>query len=214
MLEKSGLLSGAVAGAASSLAFTVIHDILISDIWFAAPMMIIAGALCGSCIGWSYGQLVDRPSIGSWLRYNMLYVVMLMLLGVASVLAFEPIVSMAALMALDGPPHELIGQALPLTGAFTVASSAAITLLYRRSWRHFGAILLTSSVVGLLLGLNVSVLGLVSIPQGSLYLVAKFLGLIVVINVVFALVFIGLERPRWLRNPGRLCRKRALNFSE
>lgn len=194
MLKESRPLSGATAGAASALAFTVIHDIVISDIWLAAPMMLFAGALCGLCIGWSYARLVEKPSIGSWLSYNLLYVTMLMLLGVASVIMFEPVVSMAALMASNGPPSELIRLALPVTLAFTVASSVAISLLYGPSWRRFGAILLTSSVLVLLLGLNVSVLGLVSIPRGSLYLVAEFLGLIVVINVVFVAVFIGLER--------------------
>jgi len=193
MLKESRLISGATAGAASALAFTAIHDIFISDIWFAAIFMMVAGALCGLCISWSHGLVVDKPSIGSWLGYNLLYVAMLMLLGAASVLVFEPTVSMASLMALSGPPDALIRQALPMTLAFTLASSVAISLLYGRSWRCFGAILLTSSVLVLLLGLNVSVLGLVSIPRGSLYLVAEFLGLIVVLNVVFVAVFIGLE---------------------
>jgi len=195
MLNESGSISGAVAGAISTLAFTVIHDIFISDIWFAAPMMLFAGALCGLCIGWSYRRLVARPSVGSWLRYNLLYVTMLMLLGVASVIMFEPIVSMAALMALNGPPDELIRHALPMTIIFTVASSMVISRLYGRSWQHYGTVLLTSAVLVLLLGLNVSVLGLVSIPRGSFYLVAEFLGLIMVINVVFVAVFIWLARP-------------------
>lgn len=195
MLNESGSISGAVAGAISTLAFTVIHDIFISDIWFAAPMMLFAGALCGLCIGWSYRRLVARPSVGSWLRYNLLYLTMLMLLGVASVIMFEPIVSMAALMALNGPPDELIRHALPMTIIFTVASSMVISRLYGRSWQHYGTVLLTSAVLVLLLGLNVSVLGLVSIPRGSFYLVAEFLGLIMVINVVFVAVFIWLARP-------------------
>ena len=185
--------SGAVAGVVSALAFTVIHDVLISDIWFAALIMMIAGALCGLCIGWSYSRLVDKPSIGSWLGYNLLYVAMLMLLGTASVIFFDPIVSMTVLMASNGPPDDLIRQALPMTLVFTLAASIAISLFYKRSWQNFGTILLTSTVLILLLGLNVSALGLVSIPQRELYLVAEFLGLIMLINVVFVLVFLALE---------------------
>lgn len=194
MSKESRSISGAAAGAASALAFTVIHDIFISDIWFSAPIMLLAGALCGLCIGWSYGRLVDRPSIGSWLRYNLIYVAMLMLLGVASMLTFEPMMSMTALMASDGPPSELIARALPMTVVFTVASSFAISLFYRRSGQHYAAVLLTCTVLVLLLGLNVSALGLVSIPRGSFYLVAEFLGLIVVINVFYVAIFIWLER--------------------
>lgn len=155
--------------------------------------MLAAGVLCGLCLGWSYSQLVQQYSIGSWLRYNLLYVSMLMLLGVASVLVFDPTMSFAALMALDGPPDQLIAQALPMTLVFTVISSIVISFFYKRSWKHFGAILLTSTVLVLLLGLNVSALGLISIPGGAFYLVAEFLGLIVFINLVFAAVFIALE---------------------
>lgn len=204
MLKELRSISGAAAGAVSALAFTVIHDIFISDIWFAAPIMLLAGALCGLCIGWSFERLVDRPSIGSWIRYNVLYVAMLIALGAASVILFEPIVSMAALMASNGPPDELIRQALPMTVVFTMASSVVISLFYGRSWRGYGVVLLTSTVLVLLLGLNVSVLGLVSIPRGSFYLVAEFLGLIVVLNVVFVAVFIGLEWPSMAAKTGSL----------
>jgi hypothetical protein len=185
--------SGALAGAISAFLFTVIHDIFISNIWFAALIMIIAGALCGLCLGWSYSLLFDPPAIGSWIRYNLLYVIMLMLLGLTSVLLFEPVVSMAALMALNGPPDDLIREAMPMTLLFTLGSAIAISLCTKRSWPHFGAILLTTTILVLLLGLNVSALGLVSIPSGSLYLVAEFLGLIVVINVIFVVAFIALE---------------------
>lgn len=157
-----------------------------------APFMLFAGAVCGVCVGWSYSLCVERPSASQWLRYNLLYVLMLILLGAASVLIFEPTTSFAALMALNGPPDDLIGDALPMTLGFTLLSAIGIALFYPRSWKNFGAILLTSIVLVLLLGLNVSVIGLVAIPKGSLYLVAEFLGLIVFINVVFVICFIAL----------------------
>jgi hypothetical protein len=69
-----------------------------------------------------------------------------------------------------------------------------VSLLYGRSWLRFGAILLTCTVLVLALGLNVSVIGLVYIPRGSLYLVLELLGLILAINVVYVAVFIALER--------------------
>jgi hypothetical protein len=45
-----------------------------------------------------------------------------------------------------------------------------------------------------LLGLNVSVIGLVSIPRSSVSIIAELFGLIVALNIVYVLVFIGLER--------------------
>ncbi|UCC87316.1 MAG: hypothetical protein JSV81_21085 [Anaerolineales bacterium] len=188
------LRSGALAGALSAFTFAIIHHIFISDIWFSVIMMMVAGAVCGLCIAWSYRLLVEAPSIGSWLRYNMLYVGMLALLGAASVFVYEPVTTIAALVEANEPPDELFGQAMPMTIVFTLASAVVISLLYRRSWLRIGAILLTCTVLVLLLGLNVSVIGLVFIPRGSLYLVVELFGLILAINWVYVAAFIALER--------------------
>lgn len=185
--------AGAIAGGMSTLVFTIVHQILISDIWFSFPFMLLAGALCGLCIGWSFGLLVERPSLGGWLRYNLLYVTVLLLLGLASTLAFDPVISMTALMQTSGPPDALIAQAFPMTLAFTLASALMLSLLYGPNWRNFVAISLTTTALVLLLGLNISALGLVSIPRGSFYLVAEFLGLVVLLDAVYAAAFVALE---------------------
>jgi hypothetical protein len=190
----SYLRSGAVAGALSAFAFAIVHDVFISDIWFSLMLMMVAAAMCGVCVGWSYGLLVEAPSAGSWLRYNALYLAMFVLLGAASVLVFEPVTTIAALVVANEPPAELIRQAMPMTVIFTLATAALVSLLYGRYWTHFGAILLTCTVLVLVLGLNVSVVGLVYSPRGSLYLVAELFGLILVINVVYVAAFIALER--------------------
>jgi hypothetical protein len=46
--------SGAIAGAAATLAFTLIHGLFISDISFTLVMMLPAGAACGALVAWSY----------------------------------------------------------------------------------------------------------------------------------------------------------------
>jgi hypothetical protein len=186
--------SGAMAGALSAFAFAIIHHVFISDIWFSLMIMMVAAAVCGVFVGLSYGLLVEAPSTGSWLRYNMVYVAMFVLLGAASVLVYEPVTTIAALVAANEPPGELIRQAMPMTVLFTLATAALVSLLYGRSWSRFGAILLTCTVLVLALGLNVSVIGLVYIPRGSLYLVAELFGLILAINVVYVAVFMALER--------------------
>ena len=191
--------SGAVAGAVSAFAFAIIHDVFISDIWFSLVIMMVAGAVCGLCIGWSHGLLVESPSIGSWLRYNLLYVAMFALLGAASELVYEPVTTITALIEANEPPDELFRQAMPMTLVFTLAIAALVSLLYGRSWRRFGAILLTCTVLVLLLGLNVSAIGLVYIPRGSLYLVLELFGLILALDVVYVAVFIALERKSFVR---------------
>jgi hypothetical protein len=194
--------SGAVAGAVSAFIFTAVHDIFISDIWSMLAIMLVAGALCGAGLGWSYSLLVRRPSLRSWVAYNLLYDGMFILLGLVSVLIFEPVTTMAALIAVNGPPEALIGQAMPVTAVFTVIMAATISLIYgfnnRFSLSRFGAVLLTCTTLVLLLGLNVSVIGLVSIPRGSWYLVAEMFALILVLNAVLVVVCAGLERKNLL----------------
>jgi hypothetical protein len=119
---------------------------------------------------------------------------MFVLLGGVSVLVFEPVTTIAALVAANAPPDHLFRQAMPLTIVFTLLMAAAIGKLYARNWSHYAAILLTCSVLVMLLGLNVSAIGLVSIPRSSLYLIVELMGLIVALNIAFAVVFAGLER--------------------
>jgi hypothetical protein len=188
--------SGTVAGAVSTFVFTGVHHIFISNIWFSFPFMLVAGVLCGASIAWSYALLSLRFSVRGWLGYNLIYVLVLILLGATSALLFEPVVSMAALMQANGPPDALIAQALPMTFVFTLLAAVAITLLYGRSLKHFGVVLLTTTVLVLLLGLNISALGLVSIPRGSFYLVAEFLALVVLLAAVYAALFVVLVGQR------------------
>jgi len=187
------LRSGSFAGALTAVGFAIIHHIFISNIWFSLLFMIVAGAICGLCVGWSYALLIIEPSIGSWWRYNILYVALFAFLGLLSVLVFEPITTIAALVAANGPPDKLFGQALPMTAAFTLIAALLINILYGKRWRHFLVILLTCTVLVLFLGLNVSVIGLVTIPRGSFYLVLELFALILAINFIYAALYTVLE---------------------
>lgn len=188
------LLSGTVAGAASVVAFAAIHQLLISDIWYSLLPMMAAGAVCGLCVAWSYGRLFRRASAASWLMYNLLYVALLVLLGVASLIVYEPVATIPALIAANEPPRELIREAMSLTVAFTLLSAALIGLLWGRNLLDHAAILLTCTVVVVLLGLNVSVLGLVHLTRGTFHLLAETFGLILAINLSYAAFFVVLER--------------------
>lgn len=101
---RSYLLSGPLAGALSAVSFALIHALFISNIWFSLVPMIVAGSLCGLGISWSYRVVVRRPSLGSWLGYNALFIAMLALLGLASELLFEPITTIPALLQGGEPP--------------------------------------------------------------------------------------------------------------
>ena len=194
------LRSGALAGAAAAVAFSVVHHVMISDIWYLLPMMAAVGALCGLCLAWTYGSLFEVRSVSNFLRFNLVFLAMFALLGVASVLVFEPVETMAALIEANEPPIALIWRAMPMTVAFTLGTAALLSALFGRP-RQFGAILLICMVLILLLGLNISVIGLVAIPNGSLYVIGELFGLIVALNVAYVLSFLALERQSFLGRP-------------
>jgi hypothetical protein len=81
-----------------------------------------------------------------------------------------------------------------MTVLFTLAAATLLSLLYGRRWTHYLSILLTCTILVLLLGLNVSTIGLVDIPSGSVYLVIELFALILALNLVYAAMFIALER--------------------
>ena len=188
------LRSGTIAGLVSALIFTIVHQIFISDIWFSISIMLIAGALCGPSLGWSYRVLVSVPTLKNWLAYNLVYMAMFGILGAVSVAAFDPITTVEALIEVNESPNELIGKAMPLTVVFIFLMAGFVTVLSTRRWANFGSALLACVVLVLSLGLNVSIIGLVSLPSGSLYLVVELFALILALGVVFAVAFAILER--------------------
>jgi hypothetical protein len=185
--------SGAIAGAVSVFVFTVVHYYTISNIWNMFVIMAVAGALCGACLGWSYAYVVELPNVRNWFAYNALYVLMMALLTITSEIVFEPVTTVANLIAANGTPHELVRQALPMTAGFLLVLSGLLSLTYKRTRKDYGVLLLTSAVLTLFLGLNMSITGLVYFPAGTLYLIAEMLGLVALIGLVFAGVFAAME---------------------
>ena len=204
-VNTSFMRSGALAGAVSAAVFALVHSLLISDIWFSLLMLLAAGLICGFCLGWVFGLLFDRPSLGNWFHYNALFVGLLALIAIVSELVYEPVITLAEVMA--GPPNHLYLRAMPVTILTTLAISAIVYKLYGRTTVQFVAILITSSVLVLFLGLNVSLMGLVSVPTESLYLVAENFGLILALGFVYFVVFAGLEWRGLTQNTARSARR-------
>jgi hypothetical protein len=196
------VLVGAFAGALSALVFTIVHQLIISSIWFAIVSMLIAGAVSGICLAWSYAAAVSDKNVRTWFTYNSLYVFVLIALGIASMIMFEPVTTIQQLLLSKKPPTALIGRALPVTGLFTLFSAGMITALYRPSWHGVVAILVTNFVIVLFLGMNISILGFVIVPRGSLWVLAEVLFLIVTLALVYASTVFVLQGPTLGRPEG------------
>ncbi len=186
--------SGALAGAITTLIFTIIHQIFISDIWFSYVIMTLAGIICGSSFCWSYLQLFNSISLRSWIILNLLFDIFLFLLAPLSLYLFEPITTISAVLAANEPPADLINKALPMTVIYTLIMACCIHILYGSGWKSFLSTLITCMLVIGLLGLNVSAIGLVSFGNSSFYLVLELLLLILVINLVFVISVIALNK--------------------
>ncbi len=186
-------LTGAAAGAFSALVFMFVHDLLISDIWFSWVIMLVSGVLCGAAVAWTYAMLFPRPGFAGWLGYNLVYVAVLVAIGLISLVIYKPVTTAATLIAAGGAPTELIRQATPLSGVSIVLAAALIHRLWGRGVGQFLALLLSCTLVIVLLGLNVSVLGLVEFSSHGWVLVLYTYGLTLVLNVVYVGAFAGLE---------------------
>lgn len=192
------MLVGIVAGTLAALAFTLLHGLMITSIWFMLVPMLVAGALCGLFLGWSYVLLADKRTVGGWLRYNGLYLLLLFLLGPISLLIFEPVITIPVLLASpNGLPSELVREVIPLAVVYTVVMAMIITLLHGRRWPAFFAVLVTSAALMLLLGLNIAPMGLVFLTSGWVLMLLELLMLIVLLNLVYALTFVALGHGRW-----------------
>jgi hypothetical protein len=191
------LASGAAAGVVATLAFTLVHDLLISDIWEMGIAMSVVGGACGLCLAWSYGRLSIRPSVATWFAYNGAYIAAFSLLAVVSLLVYEPVTTTAAILERGGPIDHLIVRTLPMAVLFTLVASGAIALLFGPSPRAFGPILVTSVLLVAGLGLNVAPIGLVAFEGSAPLLVVELFVLVIVLASIFALGFLILEWGRF-----------------
>lgn len=196
--QSNGLVgAGALAGGVSALVFTALHQVFINPIWFALPAMLGAGVLCGSCLAWNYSLLVSPPTLSTWLRYNAFFVGMFVALGLTSLATFRPVTTIAALLQAQAPPNKLIAQAFPMTVAFTLVTVGLLCLIYRPRLPAALAILLTATVMVLVLGLNISVLGLVSVPRSDQGVLLEVFLLLLALGAVNAILVVILQRKRF-----------------
>lgn len=184
--------TGAIAGAVSAWAFTALHGALIFDIWDRAAAMALAGALCGTCLAWSYASVRDTPSVTSWLAYNGLHVVLLTALGIASLVVLEPTASMAELMASTDALGDLVPSALPLMAWASVVGTGAVWATQRRRLRALPAVFITQVLLVVLIGHNFAILGLVELPDVGTAL-ATFVGVTAFLGASFAVSYLLLD---------------------
>ena len=185
----SPTVAGGIAGVVATAVFTLAHHLFINPIWWAFPFMAVAGALCGATLAWCYTRLVEARTARSWAIFVGMFVVMFGLLALASSIVYEPIMTMAEVVNSTGGNPIPIGESMALLIVFTLAWAAFLSIFYRRGWRGFAAALVATAILMLLLGVNVSTMGLVEIPTTGWVLVLEFFGYLVALGVTFGLSF-------------------------
>lgn len=182
------VLAGAIAGIISMVVFAMVHAMTISDIWFALPIMVVAGAMVGAALAWSFKVMENAMTVTRWLAYTGCYLGVLVVLCAGSLIVYEPVTTMGMLFGALGlqEADRLVAEALPFTIAFTVLASLAMTMLFGRVWWHFFPSLVTTALVMTFLGSNVVIIGLIELDSAAVPALAEFLTLVVVIVVVYA----------------------------
>lgn len=179
--------AGAISGLLVALGFIVVHDALISDIWFNAGPMLSTGLLCGSCVVWSYRSTVARQSITAWARYAGVYVTEMIALGAVSLVVLDPRFTMAGLMVADDAFDRLLSPSMPLMAGAIVAGTILIWIYYGRRRRALLPILATQTLLVFLLGHQFAFLGLVETSSALLLVFLEFSAIVVGLAIVFCL---------------------------
>lgn len=184
--EAPSKTTGALAGALTVVAFTAIHDLWITDIWFNVIPMVLSGALCGLSIVWSYQEAVAEHSWARWWGFNAACASLLIGLGGVSLLVFEPRFTMAELIDADDALARVLPPAMPLIVTGTIVGTLVLWMVYERRRRALFPLLVTQGLLMFLVGHNLAILGLVDIPNDQLFRVFEFVGLTIVLAGLFA----------------------------
>ena len=165
---------GALSGVVVMFGFTVVHNVLISDIWFNVGPMLFAGALCGFCIAWSYRTGVTDHSTAAWFRFAGLYAAEMISLGAVSVVVLRPRWTMAELLVAEDAFERLMPPAVPLMVGAMVVGTVVVWLYCGRRWAALVPILVTQVLLVVLLGHQFAFLGLVEASSALLVVFGEF----------------------------------------
>lgn len=178
---------GALSGVVVVLGFTIVHNLFIADIWFNAGPMFFAGALCGSCIVWSYRKGVPDHSTAAWFWYAGLYAVEMIALGAVSLALLRPRFTMTELLVADDAFERLMPPSVPLLIGAILVGTALVWLYCGRRGTALAPILVTQVLLVFLLGHQFAFLGLVESSSALLVVFGEFALIAVSLTVVFCL---------------------------
>jgi hypothetical protein len=193
---RTSMALAALSGALTVLAFVVVHDLWISDIWFNLGPMVLAGALCGLVIVWSYANAVPEHIPARWFVYNGFLVGLLVALGAVSFLVLDPMFTMAEAMEMDNALEMLIPPALPLMIGAVLVGTVLMWAAYGRKAGALAPILVTQALLVFLVGHNLAILGLVELSGDLLTIFVEFIGLTALLGFGFATGLILLTQVR------------------
>lgn len=116
---------------------------------------------------------------------------------------------MAEIVESSGGNPIPMSETLALMIVFTVVWAGLLAVTFEGGWRGFGTASVTIAVLMLLLGFNLSTVGLVDVPTEGWVLLAEFFGYVAALSVTYGLVHTGLMR---LQGSGarRLSRKSSI----
>jgi hypothetical protein len=196
------MTSGVLSGGLAVVAFAVIHDLWIADIWFNIGPMVLSGALCGWSIVLSYQKTTTIHSWGRWAGYNGACALLLIGLGAASFLVLDPRFTMAEMMNADDALSRLLPPAMPLIIGGTIIGALLLWVAFGRRRDAIIPILITQALLMFLVGHNLAILGLVEIPAAQSYRVLEFVGVTVFLAAGFAVGVALLETVSSRFRPG------------
>ena len=194
-VDRISPILGAVSGVLATLAFMLVHDLWILDIWEMIGPMVFSGALTGAVLAWSYTEAIDGHTPAAWLAYNGAITVLLILLGIASFAFLEPQFTMAEAMAMgDEAIGRLLPPAIPLMMVATAVGTAALWAVFGRRPGALLPMLVALGLVVFFVGHQLAILGLVEGTGDLLGFYAEFVALGAFLAATYAVGVLLLAR--------------------
>ena len=208
------LRAGSLAGILSALIFAIAHNLFIENIWYAIFFLVSGGMIGGITLAFNYFYMTEIPTAQNWAMYNFIFVTKYILLGVVSILVFEPVTTIPEILEINRRSGDMYTTALPLTVAFTLIFSFLMSLMFATKIKQFLLIIITNIIMMVALGINVSILGLVYTNKTSFELIMEVTGLIVLIMGTFSFGFLLFGKKIFLSSfDTRQYRSRRVNSS-
>lgn len=189
------LISGALAGVITSIIFVVVHNILISKIWFITPFAVIIGALTGISLGWAYTTIYENLNTNNLVFFLLIFSLPMVIIEFLTFFSERKYTIDELTNQQTFPTELLIKTFIPIIPVLLVAGFL-IGWIFGKTYEAIFASIVANSLILIGIGHNVPILNQVIIEDNFLLIRGKIIlyGILVIMVVSFGISMLAIDR--------------------